>query len=309
MSTWTSAFCPTPPDWTLDWPAMESAMPWLQPLRGTPQDPTWHAEGDVLAHTRMVLEALVADPQWRALPEHDRNLVFAAALLHDIGKGRTTRQEDGKITSPKHTSVGQRMARKLLWTGAAGPVPDFATREAIAALVRHHGLPVMFLDKPSPERAVAIASLSLRCDHLALLAKADVLGRVCPDTSDFLDRIGLFREFCSEYGCLSGPKSFESDLHRYAYCTEGRDYHYVPYDDTRFEVTLMSGLPASGKTHWVQRHAGDQPVVGLDDVREEMDIDPGDAKVPSSTLPGSWPVPTCGAASPSFGTPPTSPAR
>ncbi len=276
MNRWTFPFCPTPSQWKLDWPGLQAAFPWLQPLRSTPQDPTWHAEGDVLTHTGMVLEKLVADPQWRGLAESDRNIVFAAAFLHDIGKAPTTREEGGKIASPKHTSVGQRMARKLLWTGAAGPVPDFATREAICALVCHHGLPVMFLEKPEPERAVAIASLSLRCDHLAILARADVLGRECPNTSDFLDRIGLFQESCLEQECWSGPKPFESDLHRYAYCTEGRDYHYVPYDNRRFEVTLMSGLPASGKTHWVQRHAGNQPVVRLDNLREEMDIDPGE---------------------------------
>ena len=174
MSGWTFPFCPTPPHWLLDWPALESAFPWLAPLRLTPQDAVWHAEGDVLTHTRMVLEALCADPQWRGMAEPDRNILFAAALLHDVGKGPTTREESGRIVSPKHTSVGQRMARKLLWSGAAGPAPDLATREAIAALVRHHGLPVMFIEKPSPQRAVITASLSARCDHLALLARAEI---------------------------------------------------------------------------------------------------------------------------------------
>ena len=276
MSNWTFPFCPRPPDWALDWPAMESAFPWLALLRHTPQDPTWHGEGDVLTHTRMVLEALVADADWRTLSEHDRDVLFVASLLHDIGKSPTTRQQDGRIVSPHHTSTGQRMARRLLWSGEAGPVPDFTSREAIAALVRHHGLPVMFLEKTSPERAVITASLSLRCDRLALLAKADVLGRICPDTRDFLDRINLFREFCAEQECLSGPRHFESDVHRFSYCTEGRNYHYVPYDDSRFEVTLMSGLPAAGKSHWIQQNGGEHPVIRLDDVREDLDIDAGE---------------------------------
>lgn len=276
MSTWTFPFCPSPPDWRLDWPGLELAFPWLAPLRATPQDPLWHAEGDVLTHTRMVLEALVVDPQWRALDEPARHVLFAAALLHDIGKGPTTRtNEHGRVVSPRHTSVGQRMARNLLWSGAAGPAPDFATREAIAALVRYHGLPILFIEKPSPERAVAMASLCLRCDHLAILARADVRGRFCPDARVFLERLELFGEFCLEQGCWDGPKSFASDLHRFAYCTEGRPYHYVPYDDTRVEVTLMAGLPASGKTRWVEQHAGQQAVIRLDDIRQALDVDPG----------------------------------
>lgn len=279
MSAWRFPFCPQPPDWKLDWAAVEAALG-LSTLGGVPQDRTWHAEGDVLIHTRMVAQTMAADGQWRALPERERHVLFVAALLHDIGKGPTTRTEDGRITSPRHTSVGQRMARKLLWMGLDGEAPDFATRETIAGLVRYHGLPVMFIEKPSPERAVIEASQSVRCDHLALLAKADVLGRVCPDASDFLDRIGLFRELAGEQECLSQPKAFASDHHRFIYFNANRDFSYVPYDDTRCEVTLMSGLPATGKDYWVARHAADLPVISLDDLRGEMDVDPADDQGP-----------------------------
>src|SRR6202012_496421 len=99
---------------------------------------------------RMVIEALADDAEWRALGELDRNIVFAAALLHDIGKAPTTRIEDGRIRSPRHSVVGQRLARQLFWNGIAGN-PGFAVRERIAAMVRLHGLPIMFIEKPSPE--------------------------------------------------------------------------------------------------------------------------------------------------------------
>ena len=275
MNNWSFPFCPQPPDWKLDWPAIEAALG-LVGLAEVPQDPTWHAEGNVLIHTRMVAEAMIADPQWRALSELDRNILFVAGLLHDIGKGPTTRNEDGRITSPRHTVVGQRLARKLLWTGLENGSPDFSVRETIAALVRYHGLPVMFIEKPSPERAVIEASQELRCDHLALLAKADVLGRLCPDTSDFLDRIGLFQELCAEQECLTQPKPFASDHHRFIYFNANKDYSYIPYDSSRCEVTLMSGLPATGKDYWVSHNAADLPVVSLDDLRGEMDVDPAD---------------------------------
>ncbi len=143
-------------------------------------------------------------------------------------------------------------------------------------MVRHHGLPLMFIEKPSPERAVIEASMMLRCDQLALLARADVVGRICPDTRDLLDRIALFQELCAEQECLAKPKAFASDHHRFIYFNAGSDYSYVPYDDTRCEVTLMSGLPATGKDHWVKQHAADLPVLSLDELRGEMEVDPAE---------------------------------
>ena len=43
-------------------------------------------------HTRMVCEALVAMDSWRGLSPEDRSAVFAAALLHDVGKPLVTRE-------------------------------------------------------------------------------------------------------------------------------------------------------------------------------------------------------------------------
>ena len=76
-------WCP-PPDGTVPWDALDAELSWVRAMRDCPQDPIHHAEGNVWIHTRMVLEALVALPRWRALPTRERELVFAACLLHDI---------------------------------------------------------------------------------------------------------------------------------------------------------------------------------------------------------------------------------
>jgi predicted kinase len=267
-------FCPRPPAWALDWPAIDAAFPWVANLRGCPQDPAYHGEGDVWVHTRMVCEELAALPAWRALPEDERRLLFAAALLHDAGKPDCTRADTGgRVTSRGHSRRGSIIARNVLWRAA---VP-FAVRESVAALVRFHQVPYYLIDRANPLRAAAEVSQTARCDHLALLAEADVRGRVCGDQPRLLDNVALFAEFCREYGCLSGPLAFPSDHGRFLYFRDERRFPGQPaHEDFRAEVVLTSGLPGAGKDYWVRRHLPDWPVVSLDAVRDELDVAPTD---------------------------------
>jgi predicted kinase len=100
----------------------------------------------------MVAAAVAGLGAWQAAAEPDRHVLFAAALLHDVAKPACTRFEDGRWTSPRHAKVGEGVARRLLWTGEAGSVPAFAARERVAKLVRYHGLPLRFTDRPDPAR-------------------------------------------------------------------------------------------------------------------------------------------------------------
>ena len=133
---WTFPGCPEPPDWTLDWEALLRRFAWLRALEGTPQEPDYHAEGDVLTHTRMVAEALIADGGWRALEPERRSVLFAAALLHDVAKPACTQiAADGGISSPGHARAGSTMAREILTRGEgfADAVPFPAARGGGAA--------------------------------------------------------------------------------------------------------------------------------------------------------------------------------
>ncbi len=262
--------CPDPSDSpTIPWDAL-LREPWAAPLATCPQDPEHHAEGDVWTHTKMVCEALVRLPGWRALPAEDREVVFAACLLHDIAKPITTRIEDGRIRQPGHSPKGAVMVRELLWH--AGVQPHL--RERVAALVRAHQVPFFLIEQDDPLRRAAAISLSVRCDHLALVTRADALGRVCRDPQKLLDNIDLFSELCAENDCLDRPFAFPSDHSRFTYFrTPGRDPRYLAHDDTRCDVVVMCGLPGSGKDHWIA-HNLDLPVVSLDAIREEHDLAP-----------------------------------
>jgi predicted kinase len=240
------------------------------------QDPEYHAEGDVWTHTRMVCEALVRLPEWRALDREGRETVFAAALLHDVAKPACTRVEDGHIRHPNHSARGAVQARRLLWELDA----PFAFREQVAGLIRHHQAPFFLIDDADPVRKAARISQTARCDYLALLARADALGRVCGDVQRILDNIALFEEFCGEQGCLDRPFAFPSAHSRFVYFrTPGRDPAYAAFDDTRCEVVLMSGLPGAGKSHWTRAHA-DLPEINLDDLRVQLKLKPTEPQGP-----------------------------
>ena len=58
---------------------------WMAELANTPQNPQWHAEGDVLRHTQMVCQALESLDAYRNADETTQTILYLALALHDIG--------------------------------------------------------------------------------------------------------------------------------------------------------------------------------------------------------------------------------
>ncbi|MCA9669446.1 MAG: AAA family ATPase [Myxococcales bacterium] len=268
--------CPEPPDFALDFEALDARHGWIRALRGCEQDAEFHPEGDVWIHTRMVCQALCALDGWRALPPDERALVFGAALLHDVAKPETTRREGERVTARGHARRGEQTARLLLWRLGA----PFAWREALCALVLHHQVPFFLLERDHPRRLLARISLRARCDHLALLAEADARGRTAHDVPRLLENIALFFEYARDEGCLRAPRGFASDHARFLYFQQKRDDpDQAPYEaPDRPEVTLLSGLPGAGKDHFVAQHGAGRPVISLDALRAELGVSPSDSQ-------------------------------
>ncbi|UTW65244.1 AAA family ATPase [bacterium SCSIO 12643] len=266
-------------DQPINWDELEMSFDWIRDMRGVPQDKEWHAEGDVLTHTKMVVEALIALPEYELLPEQEKHILFASALFHDIEKRSTTTTEeiDGKtrIVSPRHAKKGELTTRAILYTEIKTP---FEIREQIARLVRYHGLPLWALQKEDPNKEVISVSLQLNTQHLSMLAKADVLGRICLDKDDILLRIELFNELCKENKCFGTPRVFESEYGRYLYLNKPEiSPDYVPFNDLKFEVIVMCALPGSGKDTYIKNNF-DFPVLSLDEIRRSHKIEPTDKK-------------------------------
>ncbi len=273
-----------PPGGAVDLPALTAALDEIvaaEVLAATPQDARYHAEGDVWLHTRMALDALVADPAYAALDPRARTIVFAAVLLHDVGKPATTRTEDdGRISSRGHSALGQHLVRVALWRAGA----PFALREHVCALVRWHQVPFFAIDRSPAEAARTVVRMGLvtRNRWLALVATADARGRLTADPADrqrMLDHCALYTELAREHDTLDHPRPFPTAHTRVVWLADergGRDPGVVAHDDTVAEAIITSGLPATGKSTWLRQRG--LPVVSLDELRDELGVDPGDGQ-------------------------------
>ena len=250
---------------------------WKSALQSTEQDAEYHGEGNVWLHTMLVVESLLNDTGYKALAPDRQKLLLLAAILHDIAKPFCTRTEDGKIISPNHAVKGETTARKLLYKYGFmkelfGEL-NFTEREQVCAMVRYHGLPLLFWDKG--EKAVFRASLEIAPEYLYILAKADINGRYSASNAGNLENIELFRDYCIENGCFENAKAFPSESGRFAYFSgDSADCNYAPYEKDKFLVYMMSGIPASGKDTYISSHLRGLPVISLDGIRAEMGVDP-----------------------------------
>lgn len=274
---------PEEPFWSIDWNGLECCellLPWIMEMRLTSQDPDWHGEGDVWMHTRMVCEELAHMEEFRKLPALQRQELFFAALLHDIGKTRCTRQEAGRLVAPHHAAIGARIARSLLWEklGCSGTRSAQDFRETVCGLIRYHTVPPYLWEREDRRRLVRIAAngelaKSFNIYLLCLLSQADLLGRIALDRRKLAEQAWFVSLLAAETGCLYGPRNFCSLYTQRAYLAGKRNWPDTElYDHTWGEVALLSGLPGTGKDTWIQKNCSDIPVISLDDFRIRLGI-------------------------------------
>ena len=272
-------------DFSLGWLARNCSG--LSRLKNIPQNPEYHGEGDVYQHTEMVCGKLVELPEWRELEKEEQELLFLAAAFHDIGKAVCTKQEDGQWVSPKHTIIGEKEFRRIAYKEAEQFGLTFRQRETAAKLIRYHGLPVWFWTKRRPELDLLKAAESIPLRLLYLLSKADVQGRIEKQSGKMEENVELFADYARESGVWEKPFLFANPYTKYQYFhKEGLWQEAELYDDTEFDVILMSGLPLAGKDSWIGKNGKEMPVISLDEIREKMGISPtkGSGKVVQAAL-------------------------
>ena len=170
-------------------------FPEIAVLRGTPQEPEWHPEGDVFTHTQHCLDALVALDGWREADPARRRRLTLAVLAHDFGKPSTTafaeRRGVMRWTSPGHEGAGGPLAEAFLRRiGAPLELTAPVTALVVYHLVHHRGHNSGYSEAQVRRLARKIAPATL--EELALVMTADSNGRPpleSPDTMALIARL------------------------------------------------------------------------------------------------------------------------
>lgn len=134
-------------------------------LKGTPQNPKYHSEGDVYVHTMLVLEYAQV---------HCDPVLNFAALCHDFGKVTHTiiDEETGEISSPGHSDPT--LTRDFC---AAIGLPEEMTVR-IASLVREHMIATDEINPRMVRRLLTRLPNPVDFERLCQLLCADRIGKI-----------------------------------------------------------------------------------------------------------------------------------
>jgi len=163
-------------------------LPELAAMRGVPQDPIWHPEGDVLHHTALALDAAVSLREQMEDPFAE----MLAVLCHDLGKATTTCFERGRWRSAGHDTAGDELTRSFL----ARISLRTQLADTVVPLVREHLRPAQLYFVRDQLNQGTVRRLAARVDLRALvrIAWADSAGRSAPQAEDWAPGVWLLEQ-------------------------------------------------------------------------------------------------------------------
>lgn len=285
-------------------------FPLLYKLKNTPQDPGWHAEGNVHIHTQMVLDEMysIVENEASHLSNQLKLVLIFGAIFHDIAKPVVTKPmlRDGviRIGARGHEYIGgSYLVFRLLDLG----LEEEITRMVID-LVNYHQWPTMMVKRY--EQAQDPIILMGECHRLHrratpqllyYLELADMRGRTSADRSRQIQNIETFRELCEKtntWNDLSLYRTWAQKVQEH-YPTlnhEEQDYifsHLIRqfergniktmkegmerlqkqplFEDNRFgHLYIMCGPSGCGKSSWIKKNLPNATIISLDDLRQEL---------------------------------------
>ncbi len=186
---------------------MNQLDPWfaeMHRLQQVPQRPDAHPEGDVWAHTMLVLNQAA---RLRA-QAHQPLVLMLAACAHDFGKPMVTQIHNGKITSYEHERAG--LAPAKAWMQRLRVANR--TQEQVLSLVENHMKPgAMYVFPARASRTNLFLDRQPDPEDLLLLAQADFLG--CGVSKDYTPvarfwerRLQLYRQTLMDNPPLTGQE-------------------------------------------------------------------------------------------------------
>ena len=275
-----------PIDGVINWDKIKQGIlkKFYKSMENTQQEYKWHQEGNVFIHTKMVCEELIKFDEYKELNKRKQLGLFLAALFHDIGKTVCSKVIDGEIRSFNHGIIGSNIVREFLWKDCnlSGNSDLQNIRETICLLVKYHSNPI-YIGKDENVKRIIKLSLNnkLASDYdlhmLYILSKADVLGRIAIDTNEQIHYLETFKLIAEDLDILYKAYPFKNSYTKVEYFRNKNVwYEQELYDPSYGEVILLCGLPGTGKDTYIKKHFPNVPIVSLDNVREELGVNPDD---------------------------------
>jgi len=137
-------------------------------LRYVEQSINHHPEGNVWNHTMLVVDQAARS---RQLSNNPRVFMWAA-LLHDLGKSKTTMVRKGKITAYNHDFEGEALASNFL--NEFNEEIEFVFH--VTKMVKWH-MQILYVTKGMPYSKIGQMLLDVSLNEIALLSLCDRLGR------------------------------------------------------------------------------------------------------------------------------------
>ena len=150
----------------------EYPFQFIYALKGVPQSPKYHPEGDAWEHTMLVIDEASKVKE----NSSDSKAFMWGALLHDIGKSKTTRIRKGRITSYDHDTVGAGLAELFFDEFEL----DKRFIQTVITLVRYH-MHLLYVTKRLPYGDINGLKKQANINDIALLGWCDRMGRTNAD--------------------------------------------------------------------------------------------------------------------------------
>jgi predicted kinase len=145
-------------------------------------------------------------------------------------------------------------------------------------LIRWHQKIFHIWDETDMMRQALIFASLAPWPKLIAFARADNAGRICANPQTATDNLDLLEEFLDDLaGHPIDAQFWKQDHDRIFYLEKaGRSPWFASQPPVGSAVTILSGLPGVGKDHYARTVLAGQPVISLDALRTQLDVDPTD---------------------------------
>lgn len=256
-----------------DWSTVERLFPYVDEMKACIQDSVYHAEGDVWTHIKMIAENVCNRGS-------DTDIQLLTTLYHDVAKAPTREeipQEDRiRISHPYHSRIGAQMTWIDLWENN---ISDIVSRLQIYKQIQWHQRSYHIWKKDDMIRAALIYVTDAPWSDLIEFSICDNLGRVSPHQHETVESLELLKMWLEENNIMNWTWN-DPYSKLFYFEKEGRTHTYLAQPPKGSNVTLMCGLPGSGKDTYVAANFHGMPVISLDKIRTDLKIKHGDNQGP-----------------------------